>query len=221
MSLEPIFLSLKLSLATTCLLLVLGLPLAWWLARLRWRGKAVVEALVAMPLVLPPTVMGFYLLIAFSPERAFGAWLRDSLGLELVFTFPGLVVASVIYSLPFMVSPLQSGFESLPGGLRDAAANLGKSAWQTLWHVELPNIRPQLLSGIILAFAHTLGEFGVVLMVGGNLEGQTRTASIALYNKVVKMDYAASHAYALTLLGISFSILVVFFLVHKRGTRNF
>ncbi|MEM6772443.1 MAG: molybdate ABC transporter permease subunit [Bacteroidota bacterium] len=208
MNWSPLLLSFKLALVTTLVLLVVGLPLAWWLARTESRFKPIVESLVSLPLVLPPTVLGFYFLVAFSPNNAFGAWLDQWLGLRLVFSFPGLVLASVIYSLPFMVQPLQAGLAAIPHSILDAARLMGKSNWQTLRSVELPNINPALLTGIVLSFAHTLGEFGVVLMIGGNIPGETRVAAIAIYDEVEALNYAAANTYSLVLLGLSFLILL-------------
>ena len=166
---EPLILTFRLSLITTLILLVIGIPLAYWLAFSKSKAKPVVETLVSMPLVLPPTVLGFYLLVAFSPSNSFGNWLDEWLGIRLIFTFGGLVVASVIYSLPFMVQPIQSGLASLPPNFKEASYVLGKSRRTTLFKVLLPNIKPSLLTGIVLSFAHTIGEFGVVLMIGGNI----------------------------------------------------
>jgi molybdate transport system permease protein len=221
MNWHPIILTLELAMVTTLVLLLIGLPLAWWLAHTRFRGKPVVETLLSMPLILPPTVIGFYLLVALSPMNGFGRFLNETLGLQLVFTFPGLVLASVIYSLPFMISPLQSGLESLPKNLREAAFLLGKSKLETLWFVELPNIRANLLTAVVLTFAHTMGEFGLVLMIGGNLPSSTRVASIEVWDRVERMDYPGANAYALILIGMAFAILLLVFLVNKRGTRKF
>jgi len=217
MNWQPLLLTFQLALVTTGVLLLVGLPLAYWLARTRSRLKPVVETLVSMPLVLPPTVLGFYLLLAFSPNNAFGAWLDDWIGLRLVFSFPGLVVASVIYSLPFLVQPIQSGLAGLPASLREAAALLGKSRWTIMRRVELPNIRGSLLTGVVLAFAHTIGEFGVVLMIGGNIPGQTRVASIAIYDEVEALNYAAAHTYSGILFVLTFFILLA---VYGLGGRQ-
>jgi molybdate transport system permease protein len=206
--LQPIWLSLRLALLTTALLLALSLPLAWWLAYAKFWGKGVVEALISLPLVLPPTVLGFYLLLAFSPEHAFGHFIEKHFNIRLAFSFPGILIASVIYSLPFMVHPLRSGLRNLPPSLREAAYTLGKSPRVTLWRVLLPNIRPSLGAGLVLSFAHTLGEFGVVLMVGGNIPGVTRVASLALYDEVQAMHYPTANMYAGILLVLSFFILL-------------
>ena len=218
MSWSPLILTLQLASVTTVVLFVVGLPLAWWLNRSNSRFKSVAEALISMPLVLPPTVLGFYFLIAFSPGNAFGGWLDEVLGLRLVFSFAGLVVASVIYSLPFMVHPLQSGLAALPASLIDAARLLGKSPWQILTKVQLPNIRPALLTGLVLSFAHTVGEFGVVLMIGGNIPGQTKVASIAIYDEVEAMNYGVANAYSLVLIAISFVVLLGIYRLNGRAS---
>jgi molybdate transport system permease protein len=195
--------------------------LAYWLAHTRSKIKPVVETLVSMPLVLPPTVLGFYFLIAFSPGNSFGAWLDQWLGLQLVFSFEGLVLASLIYSLPFMVHPLQAGFSGLSPSLREAAFVLGKSKLQTLLKVQLPNIRTSLLTGIVLAFAHTVGEFGVVLMIGGNIPGETRVASIAIYEEVEAMNYGMANFYSIILFAITFFILLTVYLVNGNYLNRF
>jgi molybdate transport system permease protein len=217
----PLILTFKLATITTILLLLISVPLAYWLAFSRTRIKPVTEALVSMPLVLPPTVLGFYLLVAFSPSNAFGNWLDEWLGLRLVFSFEGLVLASIIYSLPFMVHPIQSGFTNLPDSLRDAAYVLGKSKSTTLFRVLLPNIKPSLLTGIVLAFAHTIGEFGVVLMIGGNMPGRTRVASIAIYDEVESMNYGMANTYSMILFAITFIILLLVYLVNGGYLKRF
>ncbi len=209
---QPLILTFQLALITTALLLVFAMPLAYWLAFSKSKIKPIIETLVSMPLVLPPTVLGFYLLIAFSPANAFGQWLDQVIGLRLVFSFEGLVLASIIYSLPFMIHPIQSGLTNLSPSLREAAYVLGKSKWTTLWKVLLPNIRPALLTGIVLSFAHTIGEFGVVLMIGGNIPGKTKVASIAIYDEVETMNYAAANTYSLILFAITFVILLIVYL---------
>ena len=221
MNWDPLILTFKLALVTTLVLLVLSVPLAYWLAYTRSRVKPVVESLVSMPLVLPPTVLGFYFLVAFSPGNAFGQWLNEWLGIKLVFSFPGLVLASVIYSLPFMVHPIQSGLTSLPESLREAAWVLGKAPFQTLFRVLLPNIKASLLTGIVLAFAHTVGEFGVVLMIGGSIPGSTRVASIAIYDEVEALNYEAANFYSGVLFVITFSILLAVYLVNGGYLKRF
>ncbi|MDX1478194.1 MAG: molybdate ABC transporter permease subunit [Saprospiraceae bacterium] len=210
----PLILTFKLALCVTAILLVIGIPLGYWLAFSQRRIKPVIEALVSMPLVLPPTVIGFYLLVAFSPSNAFGHWMRESLGLQLIFSFEGLVFASVLYSLPFMVHPVQSGFAHLPSSLRESAYVLGKTRWTTLLRVLLPNIKPALLTGAVLSFAHTIGEFGVVLMIGGNIPGETRVASIAIYDEVEALNYGIANAYSLILFALTFLILLTVYLVN-------
>lgn len=207
----PIFLTFNLAWITTCLLFVISLPLAYWMAYTNFRGKPLIETLVSMPLVLPPTVIGFYLLIAFSPSYPFGQFLDQSLGLQLVFSFEGLVVASIIYSLPFMVHPIQAGFSNLPPSLKEASYVLGKSRLETLFRVLLPNMTPSLLTGIVLAFAHTIGEFGVVLMIGGSIPNQTKVASIAIYEEVEALNYAAANQYSGFLFLVSFFILLAIY----------
>ena len=215
---DPIWLTLRLAGITTVLLLLIGVPLAGWLALSRFRLKPVVEALISLPLVLPPSVVGFYLLLAFSPTNAFGSWLLQTVNLQLVFSFEGLVVASLLYSLPFMVHPIQAGLENLPASWREASYTLGQSPVRTLVRVLLPNCKPALLTGIVLTFAHTIGEFGLVLMIGGNLPGQTRVASIAIYDEVELLHFDAAHAYAALLLGLSFAILLLVYGINKRVT---
>jgi len=210
----PLILTFKLAFITTILLLILAIPLSYWLAYTKSKFKPIIETLVSMPLVLPPTVLGFYMLLAFSPSNAFGSWLNEWLGLRLVFSFEGLVLASVIYSLPFMVHPLQSGFSNLSVSLKEASYVLGKSKITTLLKVLLPNIKTSLLTGIVLAFAHTIGEFGVVLMIGGNISGKTKVASIAIYDEVESLNYAAANTYSLILFAITFVILLLVYLVN-------
>lgn len=213
---QPLLLTFKLAGITTLILCLIGVPFAWWLSQTRIRLKPVLETLVSMPLVLPPSVLGFYLLLAFSPTHWFGGWVEHVAGLKLAFSFQGLVLASVIFSFPFLVHPVQSGFQNLPPALSEAAYTLGKSRWQTFLHVLLPNIKPQLMAGMVLSFAHTIGEFGVVLMIGGNLPGQTKVASIAIYDEVESLNYDAAHFYALVLFGVCFTILLTVYLFNKR-----
>lgn len=215
---QPIWLTLRLASVTTILLLLIGVPLASWLALSRFRLKPVVESLVSLPLVLPPSVVGFYLLLAFSPTSRLGAWLLQTFDIQLVFSFPGLVVASLLYSLPFMVHPIQAGLENLPASWREVAYTLGQSPVRTLWRVLLPNCKPALLTGVVLSFAHTIGEFGLVLMIGGNLPGQTRVASIAIYDEVELLHFDTAHAYAALLLGLSFAILLLVYSINKQVT---
>ena len=213
---QPLFLTFKLAAITTFILCLIGIPFAWWLAHTKFRFKPVVETLVSMPLVLPPTVLGFYLLLVFSPTHWFGQSVESIAGLKLAFSFEGLVLASVIASFPFMVHPVQSGFRSLSPALTEAAYTLGKTRWQTFWYVLLPNIKPSLLAGVVLSFAHTIGEFGVVLMIGGNLPGETRVASIAIYDEVESLNYAAANFYALVLFSVCFAILLSVYLFNRK-----
>ena len=218
--LDPFILTLKLALISTAILFVVSLPIAYGLAFSSFRLKPIVEALVSLPIILPPSVLGFYLLLAFSPERAFGGFLDEYFDLRLVFTFTGLVVSSVFYSLPFMVQPFQSGFKMIPQALVDASYTLGKSKFQTLIHVLLPNMRVALITGTILAFAHTIGEFGVVLMIGGSIPDETRVVSIALYDEVQAMNYHTANVYAGILLAFSFLILVTVYAINQRFSAN-
>lgn len=218
---NPLIITFKLAFITTILLLVISVPLAYWLAYTKRKVKPIIETLVSMPLVLPPTVLGFYMLVAFSPSNAFGNWLDEWLGLSLVFSFEGLILASIIYSLPFMVHPIQSGFSNLPTNLKDASYVLGKSKFTTLIKVLLPNIKSSLLTGIVLAFAHTVGEFGVILMIGGNIPGKTRVASIAIYDEVESLNYAVANTYSMILFAITFAILLLVYLVNGGYMKKF
>lgn len=201
--------TLKLAGLTTLILLALGMPLAWWLAHTRSRWRAPVGAVVALPMVLPPTVLGFYLLIGLAPDGPIGQ-LTNALGLgTLAFTFKGLLLASILYSLPFVVHPLQAGFAALPPSLLEAAATLRASPLDRFFSVVLPLSRPSLITTSLLGFAHTVGEFGVVLMVGGNIEGETRVLSVLLYDQVEGMAYADAHLLAAGLLGFSFALLLL------------
>jgi molybdate transport system permease protein len=212
---EPFYLTFQLAIYTTLILTVIGVPLAYFLASMRSRFKFLVEAIVSLPLVLPPSVLGFYLLIVFRPEGYLGRFCQEFLGFPLVFSFEGLVFASILYSLPFMVHPIQSGFESLSPSLKEAAYTLGKSPVETFFGVLLPNIKGALLTGVILSFAHTIGEFGVVLMIGGSIPGETKVASIVIYEEVEALHYSSAHGYALILLALSFTILVFLHLLNK------
>ncbi|MEQ9426192.1 MAG: molybdate ABC transporter permease subunit [Cyclobacteriaceae bacterium] len=218
---SPLILTFELASVTTLLLLLISIPLSYWMAYSKSKIKPVVETMVSMPLVLPPTVLGFYLLVAFSPSGAFGQWLDSWIGLRFVFSFEGLVLASLIYSLPFMVHPIQSGLANLSSSLTEASYVMGKSKITTLFKVLLPNIKPSLLTGIVLAFAHTIGEFGVVLMIGGSIPGETKTASIAIYEEVESLNYGAANTYSLVLFAITFSILLIVYLVNGGYLKRF
>lgn len=215
--LQALLLTLQLATVTTVILLLLGTPLAWWLASSRSRVRPFVEALVALPLVLPPTVLGFYLLIAFSPDGLIGRPLQ-ALGLpSLAFSFTGLVVGSVVYSLPFVVQPLQNAFSSLGRRPLEVAATLGAGPLDRFCYVVLPLTRLGYLSAAVLGFAHTLGEFGVVLMIGGNIPGQTQVVSIAIYEHVEALAYPQAHVLAGLLLAISFLVLLLVNLANRRS----
>ncbi len=216
MSWQTLLLSLRLAVMVSALLLILALPLAYWLAFTRWRWKFLIESSVALPLVLPPTVLGFYALILLGPRGWIGQVWQRLFGHTLAFTFTALVMASLVYSLPFAVQPLAASFESLDRRLLDASAVLGAGKLRTFGRVILPLSMPGLLTAVVLSFAHTLGEFGVVLMVGGNLPGITRTASIEIYDRVQALDYAGAHALSLTLLAISFAVLCVIYGTNRR-----
>ena len=216
---QPLFLTFRLAALTTAILFVIGVPLAWWVAQTRTRFKPVIETLVSMPLVLPPSVLGCYLLLAFSPQHGFGQWLEQWFQVRLVFSFAGLVVGSVIFSLPFMVHPIQAGFQNLPASLTEASRTLGKPDIVTLFRVLLPNIKPALLSGAVLSFAHTIGEFGVILMIGGNIPGVTKVASIAIYDEVESLNYAAANFYAAVLFVISFAVLLAVYVMNKKMVK--
>lgn len=217
---SPLWLSLRLAFFTMAILLLLGIPLAWWLAYNRARWKVAVEAVISLPMVLPPSVLGFYLLLAFSPAGGFGKLLDQWLDLRLVFTFQGLVLASVIYSLPFMINPLLAGFRSLPADLHEASRTLGKSDWTTLFRVLLPNMQASLITGAVLSFAHTIGEFGVVMMIGGSIPGKTRVASVAIYDEVQSPHNGQANRYALVLLALSFTILLLVYLINHRYNKS-
>lgn len=204
----PFILSFKLAGVTTVILFVLSLPLAWYLSQSRSKTKPVLEAVTALPIVLPPSVLGFYILVVLSPNSAVGAFFEDLFGVKLVFSFTGLVVASCFYSLPFMVQPLQSGFESLNKHMLEASYLAGKSKLQTVFKVALPNIKPSLITALIITFAHTVGEFGVVLMVGGSIPGETKVASVAIYEMVEVMAYGTAHIYSAFMVLISFIVLL-------------
>lgn len=218
--LETLWLTFRLASTATLILIILGIPVAYGLASAKSWHKPALEALVSMPLVLPPTVLGFYLLIAFSPDKGLGRWLLEQFDLRLVFSFTGLVLGSVLYSLPFMVQPIQAGLENLPPHLAEASWSLGKSRRSTLFRVLLPNIKPALLTGMVLSFAHTVGEFGVILMIGGNIPGETRVASIAIYDEVEGLNYAAAHQYALVLVVFTFLILLGVFGINRSFAKK-
>ncbi|TAL79705.1 MAG: molybdate ABC transporter permease subunit [Burkholderiaceae bacterium] len=214
--LSSLWLSLWLALVVTAILLVVGTPIAWWLARTPSRWKGPVGAVVALPLVLPPTVLGFYLLVLMGPNGPVGK-LTQALGLDLLpFTFPGLVVASVLYSLPFVVQPIQNAFEAMGERPLEVAASLRATPWDAFFTVALPLARPGFLTASILGFAHTLGEFGVVLMIGGNIPDRTRVASVQIYDHVEAMEYGQAHWLAGVMVGFSFLVLLVLYTRRRR-----
>jgi molybdate transport system permease protein len=220
MDLTPIWLTLKLATIATMVLLLIGLPVAYWLSKGRSIVKIILEAIITMPLVLPPSVLGFYLLLAFSPQHGIGKWLHDTFDIQFVFSFQGLILASVIYSMPFMIGPIKSALQQLPLSLSQASYTLGKTERQTFIKVLLPNIRSSVLTAVILTFAHTLGEFGVVLMIGGNIPNVTRVASIAVYDSVENMDYHAANVYSLILFSITFVMVISVFVFNKYKVKS-
>jgi molybdate transport system permease protein len=217
---EALLLSIKLALCVSAILLLCGVPLAYWLANSQWRGKFLLESIVALPLVLPPTVLGFYVLVAMGPRGPLGRLWQAAFGHGLAFTFGGLVIASVIYSLPFAVQPLIAAFEGVDRKLLDASAVLGAGRLRTFWRVILPLSVPGVVTAVVLSFAHTMGEFGVVLMVGGNLRGVTRTVSIDIYDHVQSLEYAEANRLALALLGFSFVVLAIVYGINRQVGRQ-
>ena len=207
--LNALWLTIQLALVTTVILLLLGIPLGWWLARTRWKLKFLLDAVIALPLVLPPTVLGFYLLIFLGPKGPFG----DT---SLAFTFPGLIIGSVIYSLPFVVQPIQNAFASIHSEQLEVASTLGSTRWSRFLSIALPLARPGILTGAVLGFAHTLGEFGVVLMIGGNIAGSTRVVSIAIYDHVEGLNYGDAHRLSIVLLVLSFLMLIAVYGLNRK-----
>nr|WP_044238751.1 molybdate ABC transporter permease subunit [Flexithrix dorotheae] len=221
-SLSPFILSLKLAAITTFFLLFLGLLLSYLIHFKSGLLQPFFKALVSLPLVLPPSVLGYYLLVALNPNGLIGRISDQLFGLRLVFSFPGLVIGSIIFSLPFMVNPLVSAIENLPKNFEEAAYTLGKSKWTTFFKVLLPNVKPALIIGVVMTFAHTIGEFGVILMIGGNIPDETRVASIAIYNEVELLNYDNADLYAIILLSFSFVVLsFIYFYQQKWRTDTF
>jgi molybdate transport system permease protein len=212
----PLLLTIKLAGLTTLILLVIGTPLAWWLANTQLKAKPLIEAIVALPIVLPPTVMGFYLLILLGPQGWIGSWWVELTGDTLTFTFMGLVIASVLYSFPFVVQPLQSAFESVSHELMEAAHTLGAKPIDAFFTVAVPLAKRGFLTATVLGFAHTLGEFGVVLMVGGNIPRETRVISIAIYDHVEMLEYGVAHQLSAILLGFAFVAMLLMYIVNHR-----
>ncbi len=213
---NPLILSVELASITAALLFALAIPIVFFLALFDYKGKFIIRSLITLPLVLPPSVLGYYLLLAFRPTGFAGeawAWLFNE---RLAFSFSGLVIASMIFSLPFMINPILSGIESLSKNLKDASFTLGKSKWQTYLYVLLPSVKPSIWTAVILSFAHTIGEFGVILMIGGNIPGKTRVASTAIYHQLEALNYDMADQYALILLSISLLILGIVYYLQKR-----
>ena len=204
---QALILSLKLAAATLLVLLPVGLWLGRWLAYTRFAAKPWIEALIVLPLVLPPTVLGYYLLVSLGGASPVGRWMSEVFGMRLTFNFFGLLIASIIFNIPFLVQPVQRAFEAIPRDLGEAAAVSGLSEWQTFWRIELPLAWPGVLSAMVLTFVHTLGEFGVVLMIGGSIPGETKTIAISIYDRVQSFDLAGAHQMALLL--VAFSLLAV------------
>jgi molybdate transport system permease protein len=217
----PFLLSFKLAAITSIILFVFSLPLAWYLSNTKSKLKPFLEAITALPIVLPPSVLGFYILWALSYNSPVGAFFQEYFGIKLVFNFTGLVVASCFYSLPFMVQPLQSGFEGLNKNMIEASYISGKNSFETLFRVALPNIKPSLITAMIVTFAHTVGEFGVVLMVGGSIPGETKVASVAIYEMVEMMDYEKAHIYSFIMLLISFLVLLGVYIFNHKHNKKF
>jgi len=220
LDLEPFYLSFKLAGLTTLILFIVAMPMSWWLSQTKCKCKAFVEAVVSLPIVLPPSVLGFYILYALSYNSPIGAFFEETFGIKLVFNFTGLVIASCFYSFPFMVQPLQGGFESLSKNMLEASYIAGKSKLQTLFFIALPNIKPALLTALIITFAHTVGEFGVVLMVGGSIPGETKVASVAIYEMVEIMDYSQAHIYSAIMLVLSFVVLLGVYLFNSHHNKR-
>ncbi|MGA3172080.1 MAG: molybdate ABC transporter permease subunit [Chthoniobacteraceae bacterium] len=214
---QALWLTIRLAATTTALLLIIGAPIAQWLARTKGRIPVIIEALLTLPIVLPPTVIGFYLLVIFAPHTLPGGLWARVMGQPLAFSFPGLVAGSVIYSLPFAIQPFRAGLARVSREMVDAARLSGASALMTFWHVTLPLAWSGIAAGTVLSFAHTLGGFGVVLMVGGGIPGKTEVVSIALYDEVRKMDYAAAHACSAVLLVAAFILILVVTLLQRRA----
>ncbi len=220
MNLGPLWLSVQLATITMLLLLLIATPLGWWLARTRSRARPVVQAIVALPIVLPPTVMGFYLLILLGPAGAIGSWWVELTGSALTFSFTGLVIASCIYSLPFAVQPIMSAFESVSQSDLEAAWTLGADRRDAFFSIALPQSTRGYLNAAVLSFAHTLGEFGVVLMVGGSIPGETRLISIDIYDQVESLNYAVAHQLSAVLLIFAFAILLALFVANRRWQQR-
>ena len=218
---QPFILSFKLAALTSIILFSLCLPIAWYLSQTKSKIKPYLEAISALPIVLPPSVIGFYILISLSPTSAIGGFFNDVFGISLVFNFSSLVIASCFYSLPFMVQPLQAAFEKLNQNMLDASYLAGKSTVETIIRVALPNMKPAVLSAFVITFAHTVGEFGVVLMIGGSIEGETKVASLAIYEFVEVLDYQSAHIYSFIMLALSFIVLLGVYIFNAKSKIRF
>lgn len=221
MEFAPFILSFKLAGITSIILFIIALPLAWYLAQTKSKIKPYLEAITALPIVLPPSVIGFYILWALSYNSPIGRFFDDVFGIKLVFNFTSLVIASCFYSLPFMVQPLQSGFESLNKNMLEASYISGKSKLETLFKIAIPNIKPALITAIIVTFAHTVGEFGVVLMVGGSIPNETKVASLAIYEFVEILDYSSAHIYSAIMVIMSFFVLLSVYIFNQKQNNKF
>lgn len=218
---EPFILSFKLAGITTLILFIISLPIAWYLSQTKSRFKPILEAITALPIVLPPSVLGFYILVSLSYNSPIGQFFQEYFGIKLVFNFTGLIIASCFYSLPFMVQPLQGGLESINKNMLEASYISGKSKLETLFRVALPNIKPALLTAIIITFSHTVGEFGVVLMIGGSIPGETKVASIAIYEFTETMDYTNAHIYSAIMITLSFLTLLGVYIFNGKQKKVF
>ena len=216
----PFMLSFKLAFIVTIILFLVALPLSWWLSQTKCRCKPFIETITALPIVLPPSVLGFYLLYMLSNNSPIGAFFEENFDIKLVFSFVGLVIASCFYSFPFMVQPLQSGFESLNKNMLEASYLSGKSKFTTILRVALPNMKPSIITAIIITFAHTVGEFGVVLMIGGSIPNETKVASVAIYEMVENLEYAMAHIYSGVMLGGSFIVLLTVYIFNQKQKRK-
>lgn len=218
--LETMLLTFKIATITTLILLPIGIALGYFLAFCKKTIALIVEVLVWMPLVLPPSVLGFYLLITFSPQQFLGKYLLTHFNIKLVFSFEGLVLASVIFSLPFMINPIKEGFANLPKSLKEASYTLGAGRLKTTFLILLPNIKSNVMLGVITSFVHTIGEFGVVMMIGGNIRGETKVASIAIYEEVDTINMGLAHKYSFSLFMVTFLLLLVIFFINKKVLKN-
>jgi molybdate transport system permease protein len=217
----PFILSFKLAFITATILFVIAVPFAWYLSQTKSKFKPILEALTAMPIVLPPSVLGFYILWGLSYNSPIGAFFESHFNMKMVFNFTGLVIASCLYSFPFMVQPLQNGFESLNKSMIEASYIAGKSKLITLLKVALPNIKPSIITAVVITFAHTVGEFGVVLMVGGSIPGKTEVASVAIYDLVENMDYEKAHIYSAIMVILSFTVLLAVYIFNNKQKAKF